>query len=180
MFCLPIAYNSEEVSQQLDSGSTTGDESFSSPAKPPGGSVAAYRILALILILRPFGNLCLAWGTKHLSQVLAINPFVYLQAMLNPYVAAGVGVLILVTLMRIALLSLADLSFVVPLTAGGYIISSLLGKFFLQEHITLTRWTGILLIFAGTVVVSTTSRRAIPHGTETISPVSTNLLRENA
>ena len=72
--------------------------------------------------------------------------------------------LILVTLMRIALLSLADLSFVVPLTALGYIISTLLAKFFLQEHITLTRWTGIFLIFAGTVVVSTTSRKTIGAG----------------
>jgi uncharacterized membrane protein len=129
-------------------------------SKPsPSRSVVAYRLLALMLILRPFGNLCLAWGTKHLSQVLAMDPFVYVRAMLNPYVAAGVAVLILVTLMRIALLSLADLSFIVPLTATGYIISTLLGKFFLQEQITLTRWAGILLIFVGTVVVSSTSRK---------------------
>ncbi len=129
----------------------------------PTKSVVAYRLLALILILRPFGNLCLAWGAKHFSQVLAVNPFVYLQAMLNPYVALGVAMLILVTLMRIALLSLADLSFVVPLTATGYIVSTLLAKFFLQEQISTSRWAGILLIFAGTIVVSSTSRKTSPQ-----------------
>ncbi len=122
-------------------------------------SVVAYRILALTLILRPLGNLCLAWGTKHFPQVLALNPFAYLRAMLNPFVALGIAVLILVTLLRIALLSLADLSFIVPLTATGYIISSLLGKFFLREEITRSRWAGILLIFAGTVIVSSTSHK---------------------
>ena len=116
-------------------------------------------MLALILVLRPFGNLSLAWGAKHFSQVLAANPLVYVQAMLNPFVALGVGMLILVTLMRIALLSLADLSFVVPLTATGYIVSTLLGKFFLQEQITSSRWLGIFLIFAGIVLVSSTSTK---------------------
>ncbi len=122
-------------------------------------SSVAYRLLALTLILRPFGNLCLAWGTRHFTQVLAINPFVYLQAMLNPYVALGVGMLILVTLTRMALLSLADLSFVVPVTALGYVISTILGKFFLSEQVSRSRWLGILLIFAGTVIVSSTSRK---------------------
>jgi drug/metabolite transporter (DMT)-like permease len=119
----------------------------------------AYQVLAVTLILRPFGNLCLAWGTKHFSQVLALNPVVYLRAMVNPFVAAGIVVLILATLLRIALLSLADLSFIVPLTATGYIISTLLGKFFLREQITISRWAGILLIFAGTVIVSSTSQK---------------------
>ena len=79
--------------------------------------------------------------------------------MLNPFVALGIALLILVTLLRIALLSMADLSFIVPLTATGYIISTLLGKFFLHEQITVARWVGILLIFAGTVIVSSTSHK---------------------
>lgn len=130
-----------------------------SVAAAPEKSALAYRILALTLVLRPFGNLCLAWGTKHFPQVLAMNPVVYLRAMLNPYVAVGIAMLIVVTLLRIALLSLADLSFIVPLTATGYIVSTLLGKFFLHEQITTARWIGILLIFAGTVLVSSTSRK---------------------
>lgn len=150
-FLLLFAAGCQLPTIEAVTGSRVGDQ--------PNKSAAAYRLLALTLVLRPFGNLCLAWGTKHFSQVLAMNPLVYIKAMLNPYVAVGLAMLILVTLMRIALLSLADLSFIVPLTATGYILSTLLGKFFLHEQITLARWLGILLIFAGTVIVSSTSRK---------------------
>jgi uncharacterized membrane protein len=60
-----------------------------------------------------------------------------------------------------ALLSLADLSLVLPLTATGYILSALLGKFLLSEQVTLERWLGVLLIFLGTVVVGSTSETAV-------------------
>lgn len=55
----------------------------------------AYRLLALFLVLRPFGNVCLAWGMKHFTQILSLNPFLYLRAMLNPFVALGISALIL-------------------------------------------------------------------------------------
>ena len=43
--------------------------------------------------------------------------------MLNPFVAMGIAALILALLTRMALLSLADLSFVLPVTAIGYVIA---------------------------------------------------------
>jgi drug/metabolite transporter (DMT)-like permease len=119
----------------------------------------AYRLLALVLFLRPAGNLCLAWGMKHFSQVLSANPFLYMRAMMNPFVALGVTALVLGLLTRMALLSLADLSFVLPLTATGYIVSTFLGKFFLSEQVTSGRWLGTVLIFLGTALVSFTSQR---------------------
>jgi drug/metabolite transporter (DMT)-like permease len=117
----------------------------------------AYKLLALVLIVRPFGNLSLAWGMRHFSEILSANPLFYLRAMLNPYVALGILMLILAVLTRMALLSVADLSYVVPLTAFGYVLSTALGKFFLREDVTPQQWLGTLLIFAGTALVSTTS-----------------------
>jgi len=76
--------------------------------------------------------------------------------MLNPFVAVGISMLILALLTRLALLSLADLSFVLPLTATGYILSALLGKMFLNEQVSLNQWLGTLLIFLGVVLVGTT------------------------
>lgn len=155
--------------------SLTGKQSdgsvFPAEVRQPEGSrnrlVRAYRLLALVLVLRPFGNLSLAWGMKHFSQVLAANPFVYVRAMLNPFVAVGILALILALLTRMALLSLADLSFVLPLTATGYILSTLLGKFFLREQVSLDRWIGTLLIFLGTAVVASTKTRT---GTGSLLP----------
>jgi drug/metabolite transporter (DMT)-like permease len=134
------------------------DDRGPAPAAPRR-AFRAYRLLALFLVLRPLGNVCLAWGMKHFTQVLSVNPFVYLRAMLNPFVALGIAALILGLLTRMALLSLADLSFVLPLTATGYIVSTLLGRFFLSEQVTSGAWLGTVLIFFGTALVSSAAEK---------------------
>jgi drug/metabolite transporter (DMT)-like permease len=119
-----------------------------------------YRLLILTLLLRPVGNLSLAWGMKHFAKVLAVNPLPYVQAMLSPFVALGIVTLILAQLTRMALLSLADLSFVLPATASGYIFSAMLGRVFLSEHVSSGQWLGTLLIAAGIALVGTTPTRS--------------------
>lgn len=115
-----------------------------------------YSLLAAFVVLRAFGNLSLAFGTKHFSESLALNPLSYLRAMLSPFVAAGVAMLILAMLVRMAVLGLADLSFVLPLTAIGYVFAALLGRFILHEEVSPQRWLGTALIFIGVAVVSST------------------------
>jgi drug/metabolite transporter (DMT)-like permease len=122
-----------------------------------------YSLLALFVFLRPLGNLSLAWGTKHFPQVLSLNPTVYLRAMVDPFVALGIAMLILSLLTRMALLSLADLSFVLPVTAIGYVLATLFGKVFLHETVTAQQWTGSVLIFMGTGLVGTTSQNTTPQ-----------------
>ncbi len=102
----------------------------------------------------------LAWGMHHFPRLLAFEPLPYLQALLNPFVALGIAMLILALLTRMALLSVADLSFVLPLTATGYIISAMLGKVFLGEDVGSNRWFGTCMIFAGVVLVGTTPERS--------------------
>ncbi len=57
--------------------------------------------------------------------------------------ALGVALLILWTLTHMALLSWADLSYVLPVTAIGYVLTSLSGKYLLGETISLEHWAGI-------------------------------------
>ena len=123
---------------------------------PQTRAFRTYQLLLITLLLRPFGNLSLAWGVKQSSQLLGMHPLLYLQAMLNPFVAVGISMLILALLTRLALFSVADLSFVLPLTATGYILSAFLGKIFLNEQVSLSQWLGTLLIFFGVVLVGTT------------------------
>jgi drug/metabolite transporter (DMT)-like permease len=115
-----------------------------------------YLLLFLFLVFKAFGNLSLAWGTKHFPESLSFYPLLYLRAMLNPFVASGILMLILALLVRMALLSVADLSFVLPLTAVGYVFAALLGRFLLHEEVTAARWLGTLLIFGGVAVVGAT------------------------
>jgi drug/metabolite transporter (DMT)-like permease len=117
----------------------------------------AYRLLILTLLLRPFGNLALALGMHRFPRLLALEPLPYLQALLNPFVALGIIMLILAVFTRLALLSVADLSFVLPMTAAGYIISVVLGKIFLGEDVGSSRWLGTLLVFSGVFLVSSAS-----------------------
>jgi len=73
-------------------------------------------------------------------------------------VGLGIVLLILWLLSRMALLSWADLSFVLPVTSVGYVLSAILGKYSLSEEISPARWAGIALIVAGTALVGRTER----------------------
>jgi uncharacterized membrane protein len=77
-------------------------------------------------------------------------------------VCLGIGLLILWMLSRMALLSWADLSYVLPVTALGYVLTALAGKLFLGEQVSPQRWMGTLLIVAGTILVGSTSIRTTP------------------
>ncbi|MBM3814834.1 MAG: hypothetical protein FJW20_24680 [Acidimicrobiia bacterium] len=86
-----------------------------------------------------------------------------LAALLIPWVILGVALLIVWTLSRMALLSWADLSYVLPITAVGYVINALMGRYLLNEHVSAIRWAGTLLIVAGAALAAMTapaSRRA--------------------
>jgi drug/metabolite transporter (DMT)-like permease len=120
--------------------------------------IGTYALLLLFVFLQPLGNLSLAWGTKHFPQTLAYDPLVYLHAVINPFVALGVAMLVMALLTRMALLSRADLSFILPLTAFGYVLSTLFGRVFLHEQVSSRQWTGTILIFLGTALVGSTSQ----------------------
>jgi uncharacterized membrane protein len=109
------------------------------------------RVFAVIVILsNALGNFSLAFGMRHRTTLSVLD---YITAIFSPWVMLGISLLILWLLSRMALLSWADLSYVLPVTSLGYVASAIIGRFFLSEQITPERWTGTLLIVAGTVLV---------------------------
>ena len=54
------------------------------------------------------------------------------------------------------LMSWADLSYILPVTAVGYVLSAIAARVFLAEQISVLRWSGTLLIVAGIVLVGRT------------------------
>lgn len=118
----------------------------------------AYRLVLLMVVLRPLANLSLAWGMKHSASLLSGSIYSGLLTIANPFVATGVLVLVLTLLIRIATLSVADLSFVLPLTAVGYVLSTALGRFVLSETVTRTQWMGTVLICLGASLVTSEQR----------------------
>jgi drug/metabolite transporter (DMT)-like permease len=123
-----------------------------------GQDLKTWSVLLFFLALKAAGNSWMAWGMKQVPERMSMDPALYLRAMLNPFVAMGIVALILALLTRMALLSLADLSYVLPVTAIGYVIAVFLGKVFLHETVSSRRWLGTLLIFGGALLVGTTAR----------------------
>src|SRR5262249_22966737 len=72
----------------------------------------------------------------------------------NPYLFGGVACLAVSFFSFISLLSYADLSFVVPLTAVSYITNTVGARFFLKERISRDRWAGTLLVAFGVAFIS--------------------------
>lgn len=119
---------------------------------------AVFALVLFFIALKAAGNLALAWGMKHQSDALTANPVGYVLAMANPFAAAGVAMLVLALLTRMALLSRADLSYVLPVTAIGYVLATILGRFVLHETVSPARWAGTVFIVIGAAMVSATEQ----------------------
>lgn len=104
--------------------------------------------------MRALGNASMAAGLKHVPDLISASPVLYISVMAHPLVAVGVISLILSLLARMALLSLADLTYVLPVTAIGYVINVVLGRVFLHETVSYHRWVGTFLIFLGAALVA--------------------------
>ncbi|MBN9663825.1 MAG: hypothetical protein J0H49_36840 [Acidobacteria bacterium] len=112
---------------------------------------ATLLLTAAVVVLNVLGNFALGWGMKHAPA--GAGPIL---SLLQPFVILGIVMLIAWTLLRIRLLGLADLSFVLPVTAIGYVLSAVMGAVFMNEHVSLQRWSGTLLIFAGAAMTGLT------------------------
>jgi len=124
-----------------------------------GVTAASYGLVLIVTLLKPISNLFLAQGMRHFSEVLALNPGVYVRAVLDPLVALGIVMQILWLLTRMSLLSVADLTFVLPVTSAGYVLSTLLGRVFLHEQVSGSRWAGAILISLGAALVASTREK---------------------
>ncbi len=108
-----------------------------------------YVILALVAICAPLGDSCLARGMSQLPPISLEHPLLLVGAVFHPWIAAGILMLIAFFACYLTALSWADLTYVLPTTAFGYVLIALLGRFWLHEEISLYRWAGILLITLG-------------------------------
>ena len=82
--------------------------------------------------------------------------------LLDPWLIAGTALMIAYMISQLSLFSWADLSYVVPITGGSYVITAVLSLVFLHEEIAITRWAGIALISFGVVLVSETPPHEVP------------------
>jgi drug/metabolite transporter (DMT)-like permease len=108
-----------------------------------------YLILLAVMLCASVGDTLLAHGMAQVGPVSIHHLGLLLVAMKNPWVIAGITLLIGFFASYLSALSWADLTFVLPSTAFGYVVVALLAKFWQHETISLSRWLGILFIVCG-------------------------------
>src|SRR5712675_1618396 len=83
-------------------------------------------VLTLVLILANVaGNFSLSWGMRRTGPGVFESPLGYITALFDPWVALGVCLLLVWMLSQMALLSWADLSYVLPVTSAGYVLAAI-------------------------------------------------------
>jgi bacterial/archaeal transporter family protein len=118
------------------------------------------RILVLVVIAaNVLGNVFLSRGMHQVGRIVSASPLDYLRAFANPWTVLGISILIVWMVSDLALLSRADLSFVLPVTASAYVLVALGGHFLLHDRISWEHWTGILLITTGVILAEETPAR---------------------
>jgi len=105
-----------------------------------------YAILVAIILSASVGDSFLKRGMAQIGAVDLHHLGLLWHALFNPYVDIGIVLLIAFFATYTTALSWADLTFVMPATAFGYVVIALMGRFWLHEHLSLSRWMGILLI----------------------------------
>jgi drug/metabolite transporter (DMT)-like permease len=113
--------------------------------------------VALIVLGNTFGNLFLAISMNAMPA-FDKTPWLSYTAIILTAPAFWLGTFLLAVSMfaQLTMYTWADLSYILPVTASGYVITTLLGKFFLAENPSIFRWIGVLIISFGVVLVAET------------------------
>lgn len=103
------------------------------------------------------GELCVSRAMKAVGEVKDFRPAALLRVILRAlqvsWMWLGLGLMATAFFSLLALLSIENVSLVVPVTALSYGAGALGGKFFLGEKVTPRRWAGIFLVCIGVTLV---------------------------
>lgn len=103
------------------------------------------------------GELCVTRAMKRVGEVKDFRPHslarVIFRAMRHPWMWIGVSLMTLAFFSLLAVLSIENVSFVVPVTALSYAAGALGGIVFLGEQVSSRRWLGVLLVCLGVTLV---------------------------
>ena len=120
-------------------------------------------VLFIAICAQVLGDINLTKGMKTIGEVNTLDPSklfqLGVQVFTNPYVWLGIMLLLGFYLLYLVALSWADLSFVLPVTAFGYLLNALLSRLILHEPVSLARWLGTFIICVGVALVSSTEQK---------------------
>lgn len=114
-------------------------------------------LLFLVIGAGTGGELCVSRAMKALGEVHDFRPVVVAQfawrAARVGWMWVGIGLMTLAFFSLLALLSMENVSFVVPVTALSYAAGAIGAALFLREKISRQRWLGVLVVCLGVTLV---------------------------
>jgi len=108
-----------------------------------------YLVLGGVTVFAASGDSMLSHGMKQVGGISIHHLQSVIFAVANPWVVLGILFLLGFFATYTNALSWADLTYVMPATALGYVLLALVARFVLHEHISPLRWMGIVLITSG-------------------------------
>lgn len=108
-----------------------------------------YLVLAGVTFFAAAGDSMLSYGMKQVGSISLNHLSSVILAILNPWVAVGILLLLAFFASYMTALSWADLTYVLPATSVGYVLLALIARFALHEQVSPLRWLGIALISGG-------------------------------
>jgi drug/metabolite transporter (DMT)-like permease len=115
-------------------------------------------LVSLVVIPGTAGDLLFSAGMKRQGEITDWSLRGLLRVgrglLHNPFILIGIPAMALSFFALMALLSVASLSFAVPITASSYILETALAKYLLREDVKWQRWAGTALVAIGIALLS--------------------------
>lgn len=119
-------------------------------------------VLFFGLIMEAIGVVCLGKGLKEIGEPAQLNVGEIARLLgrgaLNKNILQGIAWEAAYFGCLLYLMSQADISFVWPVSALGFVLTALSAHFLLGEYVSPLRWFGVSLIVAGAAVITYTEK----------------------
>ncbi len=144
-------------------------------------------ILLVGLVMEAVGVVYLSRGLKEIGEMdrpsVSEVCRIIKRGITNSAILLGVFFEALFFCTLLYLMSQGNVSFVWPLTALGFVLTTLAARFVLKEFVSPTRWAGVVLIVAGAGLIIWSEKKAertkrppvpvaVPEATRPTPPVS--------
>jgi drug/metabolite transporter (DMT)-like permease len=119
--------------------------------------VLEFLFLFVIVAAGTGGELCVSRAMKVVGEVHDFRPVALFQFVLRAirvgWMWIGIAMMTLAFFALLAMLSIENVSFVVPVTALSYAAGAFGAMVFLHERISRQRWIGVLIVCIGVTLV---------------------------
>lgn len=128
-------------------------------------------ILLIALVFEAVGVVLLSKGLKQIGEAKRITAAEVAglvgRGLANSNILLGVLFEAIFFAGLLVLMSRSDVSVIWPLTALGFVLTTLAARFILHEDVSAIRWTGVVLIMAGAALITWSENgKEPPAGTQ--------------